>query len=282
MVLKDSGKPRHPPRDNASVNLVRTLTACWGRLLLALSLSLASGSVWAQPEAKVIRLNLSPGGLPPYTLVDKNRQAGGLMVELLRRAAAKAGYAVKAMEVPKNRVEAMMRQGELDATPRAREWTTTPEDFLFSEPILTVRDVVFSRKAEPLPYTEPASLAYKRVGTMLGFVYPVLEPSFTAKAVQRVDVSSEKSLLAMLRLDRLDAVVINELSALWIIKNEGWADDFVYAKTEVQSYQYRMMFSKAWQSFVPLFNRELATMKNDGSLERLIRQFMPDKTVAQH
>ena len=109
----------------------------------------------------------------------------------------------------------------------------------------------------------------------------MLEPQFEAKAIKRVDVTSEPSMLAMLKLGRLDAVLINELSALWIIRNEGWADTFVYARTEVQSYQYRMMFSKKWQAFVPVFNRELAAMKQDGSLERLLQKYRPEQTVPQ-
>ena len=248
------------------------------KLLLALCMTLAGAGALAQ---KTIRLNVAPGGFPPYTIVDKSQPASGLMVELLSQIAAKAGYKVITQEIPRNRVESMMRQNALDASPRAREWTRAPNDFLFSEPVLQVRDVVLSRKNAPFAYSTPESLFGKRVGTVLGFVYPVLEPYFAKKQITRVDVASEKSLLAMLNLHRVDVVLINEFSALWHINSENWGYTFAYSKNEVQSYPYRMMFGKKWQPFVQVFNRELAAMKKDGSLDRLIQKYQPEKTVQQ-
>jgi polar amino acid transport system substrate-binding protein len=141
--------------------------------------------------------------------------------------------------------------------------------------------VVLSRKNAPFAYSTPESLFGKRVGTVLGFVYPALEPYFAKKQITRVDVASEKSLLAMLNLHRVDVVLINELSALWHINSENWGYTFAYSKNEVQSYPYRMMFGKKWQPFVLVFNRELAAMKKDGSLDRLIQKYQPEKTVQQ-
>lgn len=247
------------------------------KYVLALCLTALCTGALAQ---KVMRLNVAPGGLPPYFIIHKGQDPGGLVVELLRGIAAKAGYTVQVMEIPRNRVESMIQHDELDVSARAREWTAAnPDEFLFTDPMLTYRDLVYSSLKEPLAYSAPDSLYGKRVGAVLGYVYPPLESSFKKKEILRVDVPNEKSLLAMLKLGRLDAAVVNEFTALWLIRNEGWSDDFTHGATEVESYPYRLMFGKKWLAFVQQFNHELAAMKKDGSLERLIQKYRADKSV---
>lgn len=59
---------------------------------------------------------------------------------------------------------------------------------------------------------------------------------------------------------RADATVINELALQNI---------FVASKTKVDSFDYRIMFTKKWQGFVDVFNRELALMKTNGELKKI-------------
>ncbi len=152
--------------------------------------------VWLSALAtEVIRLNVAPGGFPPYTIVTPGQETGGLVLELLAVIAAKHGCQIRTLELPRNWVESMVLDDSLDPTPRAREWTKQPERFLFTEPMVEVHDVVFSRRAAPL---------------------------------------------------RTSAAIANELSGLWVIRNEGWSEVLVFSRKEVDSYEYRLMFGRRW------------------------------------
>lgn len=247
--------------------------------LLPLLMAVLACSVDAQ---QVIRLNIAPGGFSPYTIVTSGKEASGIVPEVLRAVASKTGYVVKTLEIPHNRVERMILGDELDATPRAIEWTANPERFIFTDPLLDVRDVVFSLRRTPVIYTRPADLENKRIGARLGYNYPVLENVFSAGRATRVDVNSERAELVMLDLNRLDAAILNEMVALWILRQEGWQDRYVYSRQAVESAPYRLMFNRKWADFVVQFNRELAAMKMDGRLARIQLKYQPHSAVPQN
>ncbi|MDZ7936822.1 MAG: transporter substrate-binding domain-containing protein [Rhodoferax sp.] len=248
-------------------------------LLRGSLIALFAFPVWSQ---ETIRLNVAPGGFPPFTIITPGQEASGIVIDILRLVATKAGHEIQFMEIPRNRVERMVLQDELDATPRAIEWTQNPTQFVFTEPMLSVRDVIFSNKSTPLIYLQPQDLENKRIGTRLGYTYPTLDSVFSSRKVSRTDVTNERTVLLMLDAQRVDAVVLNEMTALWIIKNEGWQDKFVYSRQEVQSYAYRLMFNKKWAHFVQMFDNELFAMKKDGRLARIIQKYQPDRAVTQN
>ncbi len=222
---------------------------------------------------KTIRLATPPGGFPPFIIVAPGQPISGIMVDVLREIAAPQGYEIRATEAPKKRVEQMILEGQLDAAPRAMEWGGDRRLFLFTDPVLRVRDLVFSRRQAPLRYRSPDDLLGKWVGTHLGYSYPLLSPYFDSKKIMREDAGTEKSMLLMLQAGRTDAVVMNEMVALWLIKTENLQDQFTSSDTELDGYEYRLMFGLRWSDFVAQFNRELARMKRDGRLERVISKY---------
>jgi polar amino acid transport system substrate-binding protein len=153
------------------------------------------------------------------------------------------------------------------------EWSDDPQRFLFTDSVIRIRDLVFSRRQTPLRYRSPDDLLGKSVGTHLGYVYPLLTAYFDSKRILRADAGTEKSMLLMLQAGRTDALVMNELVALWLIKTENLQDQFTSSETELDGYEYRLMFGPQWSDFVAQFNRELARMKRDGRLARVIGKY---------
>ena len=230
-------------------------------------------TVCAWSADKPLRLAVPPDGFPPYIILGQGKQVSGIIVDVLREAAARQGYQLVATEAPKKRVEPMILSNKLDAAPRAIEWGGNSHQFLFTDSIVRVRDLVFSRKDAPLRYQSPDDLRGKRLGTHLGYNYPVLTPYFDAKEIVREDARTEESMLRMLQVKRTDAVVMNEMVALWLIKADNLGGQFVASETELGGYEYRLMFGPQWSPFVVQFNRELSQMKKDGRLARVIDKY---------
>lgn len=222
---------------------------------------------------KTIRLATPPGGFPPFIIVAPGQPTSGIVVDVLQEIAALQGYQVRHTDAPKKRVEQMILDGQLDASPRALEWGGDPRVFVFTDSVIRIRDLVFSRRQAPLRYRSPDDLLGKSLGTHLGYVYPQLTPYFDSKKILRADAGTEKSMLLMLQAGRTDALVMNELVALWLIKTENLQDQFSAADTELDGHEYRLMFGPQWSEFVAHFNRELARMKRDGRLARVIGKY---------
>lgn len=222
---------------------------------------------------KTIRLATPPGGFPPFIIDAPGQPTSGIVVDVLREIAGLHGYRIQPTDAPKKRVEQMILEGQLDASPRATEWGGDPKVFLFTDPVIRIRDLVFSRRQAPLRYRSPDDLLGKSVGTHLGYSYPLLTPYFDSKKILRADAGTEKSMLLMLQAGRTDALVMNEWVAAWLIKTENLQDQFTASETELDGYEYRLMFGPQWSDFVTQFNRELARMKRDGRLSRVIGKY---------
>lgn len=248
------------------------------RLLRLFVLLLGAGSAAAVAADKTIHLATAPSGFAPFIIVAPNQPVGGIMADVLREVASTLGYQIQGEETPKNRVEQLVLAGKVDVAPRAMEWMTDTRRFAFTDPVVRVRDVVFSRKQAPVRYRVPDDLLGKSVGTHLGYSYPVLKPYFDAQRMVREDARSELSMLRMLNAGRTDVAVLNEAVAQWLIKTEKLQGQFIAADTELDGYDYRFMFGHQWSDFVPKFNQELARMKKDGRLARILNKYRMEPT----
>ena len=204
------------------------------------------------------------------------------MADVLRDIAMAQGLHIKSVDAPKKRVESMVLDRQIDAVPRALEWVSEPDRFVFTDSVIRVRDVVFSRTKQPVVYRRPDDLVGKTVGTHLGYAYPLLEPLFESKKAYREDAYNEQSMLRMLKARRTDAVVMNEAVGYWLMKTEGLTGQFIASETELEGYEYRFMMGRQWSKFVTQFNRELAQMKKDGRLAAIVGRYhqIPDPKPA--
>lgn len=230
-------------------------------------------SLFATPQNKTIVMEMGKEeGYPPYQFFDKG-QPKGIMYDVLEVIAKKEGYAIIGRSFPKKRHELMIERGELDVVPNAKEWIDKSEDYLFSEPVIKARDLVFSLKGNPIVFTKIEDLFGKLAIGILGYSYPPLTKYFETGAILRHDTVDESQLIHMLFKYRGDFGIINELVGKWLIRQNGWQGEFLLSKRDVGSFEYRYMFSKQWESFMPKLSRHLQAMKSDGRLKKIIEQY---------
>lgn len=245
--------------------------ALFGALLLALA-SLTSQTARAQDQ-KAFHFNISPNGYPPYLIVDQSAPSG-IMWDVVSVIAQRLGYSVVAERVPRKRVDQMLLDGYIDGTPRAREWTDNPEQFLFTDPVVKIEEVFFSPKDSGFKYETPEDLHSKTIVTHLGYLYPELEPYFSERKIRRFDVSRDRDMFTfVLHGDRFDAAVADRLVGRWILRNEGLQDEFHISSKGISEYGFRLMLRPDWQSFAKRFNTELARMKENGELDAILANY---------
>ncbi len=221
-------------------------------------------------QESLLRFNVTPQGFPPYLLANP---PAGIMYDVLGYIAQKQGYKLVAERIPENRVYVMLENNKLDAHASAMEWVNNPKKYAFTDPILQVRDLVFTRKDSSLNYQSVEDLFGRSVGVRTGYSYQSLTEYFRAGKIKRMDSNNELYLLQMLSRERLDIAVITEHVGLWLIKNNNIKADFTLAKNAIDTTDYRIVFSKKWLGFIKKFNAELALMKKNGHLNTILARY---------
>lgn len=253
----------------------RWLTAFATRLIcLPLGLACSFYAIAAQvSDEKTFHFNISPNGYPPYMIVDQD-EPSGIMWDVVSLISERLGYNIVAQKIPRKRVDQMLLNGSIDGTSRAKEWTRKPKDFLFTDPVIEVKEVFFTPKYANKTYHSPEDLFSKTVVTHLGYRYPELQPHFESGAITRFDVSKDRDMfLFLLHGNRFDAAVVDLLVGKWILKNEGLRDQFTASVGGMTSYGFRVMLNKEWQPFANKFNAELTRIRENGELEAILANY---------
>ena len=250
----------------------------WMAAVAALLLAMLPRINEADAAEKTIQLGVPPHGWPPYIIVRQD-QISGIAVDIVRDIVTRRGFAIKTQHYPEKRAHKMVEQGKVDAWPDAKEWSETPERFLWTDPMVESEDRLIYRENTPVVFNRIEDLFGKTIGTHLGYYYPRLERHFENGSIVRADTHGEPAMLKMLFLGRTDAAVINKLVALWVIRSEQdlQQSDFTFSKQIVDRAGYRIMFTRKheWATFIKDFNTDLEAMKRDGRLDQILSRYRP-------
>lgn len=244
----------------------------WAGLILCCVISEQAESA----EDKIIRFNMSPNGYPPFTIIQADNTPAGILYDVLEVVASKHEYRIQPEEIPRKRVDSFILKGRIDATARAREWTQSPDNFVFTEPVIVAKDVLFSLIKRPIAYGVAGALKDKVILARLGYKYPALREAFASEETERFDVTSTHEMFKRLLAPKqrsYDGLLTNLQVGLWQIKQHNWYDRLQYSEKAISEVGYRLMFGKSWQDFVDKFNQELAEMKASGQLQQIINNY---------
>jgi polar amino acid transport system substrate-binding protein len=230
---------------------------------------------WISPvfAAQPLLFNTTTTGFPPF-FVKSQELESGIMYDVMQYISQKHGVKIETVGLPKKRIRKQLDAGLLDANASAKEWTEDSHRYIYTDVVIEVRDVLFSLQENPINFNTAEDLIGKTISTHHGYHYPKLQPYFTDGRINTIAERNELTMLKSVLFRRADAAVINESVANWIIKNEPTLQNrFVASKLEVDSFDYRIMFTKKWQKFVDVFNRELALMKKNGELKKIFDKY---------
>lgn len=263
---------------------MRNASSCWQMSFALASLTLLSSSLFGstalatedaspQDAERTFRFNVSPNGYPPY-LITRGEEQAGIMWDVVVLIADRLNYRVVPEKIPRKRVDQMLIDGYIDGTTRAREWTDNPEDFVFTDPVVDIEEVLFIPKDSDLAFEVPEDLFSRTLVTHLGYHYPALEPYFESGDIKRFDVSRDRDMFRyVLHGDDLDAAIADRLVGKWILLNEGLQNEFRTTSTELSEYGFRLMLRKDWAPFAKSFNRELRKIRENGKLDEILSSY---------
>lgn len=224
-------------------------------------------------ETRVFRFNVSPSGYPPY-LINHEDRTTGIMWEVVETIAERIGYRVEAVKVPRKRVDRLLLEGLFDGTPRAREWTENPTEFIFTDPVVDIEEVIFFPKGSYAEFQVVEDLFSLTLVTQLGYKFPELEHHFESGRIERFNVPRDQDIFVyLLADDDLDAAIADRLVGQWLLMKQGIQDQFRVSASTLSQSGFRLMLRPDWQAFAKAFNEELAAMRAAGELDAILSKY---------
>ena len=171
-------------------------------------------------DERPLRFAISEGWAMPMINIQDGRATGGILYDLQMRMAEKVGRAADLLVMPRLRVQQMMTRGEIDVRCYVNpDWLQeSHHQYAWSIPFMTQRDLLVSRFEQVSPQLE--ELQGERIGTVLGFTYPRMQPLFVSGELKREDARNQELVLAKLDAGRYHYAVSNELSLEWFNRQQ--------------------------------------------------------------
>jgi len=241
--------------------------------LVALNLTLTALYAQASPLA-VVPLTTGPG-YAPYT--DQQSAQGGLAVEVVRAAFQHSGQQIDLKWLPWKRGYALTLAGAFQATFPYSRSPEREKDFIFSDPIVTIRSYLYTRRGDTtLSFNVPASFRGRVICAPQGYNAPLESTlqTLTARGEVRFErVPDYSSCMRMLAAGRVDAFTAQDELGLTVL-HQTEADTFVQRSPQpVVSVDLMLIAPRndpRSQALIDLFNAGLRRSKLDGTYQKLL------------
>jgi polar amino acid transport system substrate-binding protein len=153
----------------------------------------------------------------------------------------------------------------------AKDWVPDPKIYIWSQPLFTKREVLLG--PTPMP-NNPKKLKGKTIGTILGYVYPNLDPLFQSHLLRREDASSEFANLNKLRHGRVKYVVTDEifLDHYNFLSKEKSLDEG-RQRIPLQKYDILCTLSRKSPLKIQELNRAIRELKSSGELKKIFKDY---------
>lgn len=241
-------------------------------MLLALAMACLARPALADDS---VTFALFTRGWPPFEMV-VNGEAQGAALDIFR-VSMPGGVETLVLMLPASRSVLRTPGDKVYTRLECREWMGDADLYLWSDPVLTLRTVLLSRRDRPVDYTGESSLHGLTIGCIKSYSYPEVEPLFKSGKAHRYDVNSDVVLLRMLKAGRVDVALFDEYTARWVIRcsPELCMEDFHLSKRELGSAELRFAFNRhpGWESRLPEVNERIRINREAGVYREIMAHY---------
>ncbi len=205
---------------------------------------------------------------------DRTRLTGGLTKEFGDLLSVELGLKPEYVGFSRKRLEIGLAAGEVDLLCLySPKWFSRPEDFDWSSNVRVQRDLVIAPHDKARLYRQLDDLTGKRIGTILGYRYPLLEPVLEHSAT-RVDERTAELSFRRLRMGTVDAIVVAEpRAANYFLQNPDANTLFAVSPLEAGRADTQCAVSRRSNLSLGKINAAIAALKSSGKLGSLLERY---------
>ncbi len=214
---------------------------------------------------------------PPYMM--KEGENAGVCVDIVQEAAKRARYDTSYILLPHQRGLKYFSENRIDAeTCVSPKWRSKYKEIsVYSEVFYYSENVVIVRKDSSIATTKKIrDFNGKTLGTIRGyFITDGFQEEFEAGNIVRHDVNNQDQNIKMLASKRVDGVIIDRTTELYLIKQLGFdPGDFRIAYVFETKSHLSVRIHKNRKNVIPKLNKSLSEMKMDGTIDKIINKYM--------
>lgn len=227
-------------------------------------------------SAKELRVAASAYLSEPYTIYEKGELRGGLIKDIFSLLGDELGVVIKYVDCPRKRVEQGLVSGDLHIAPVAHPlWLSKNFAGDWTDPLFELRELLILRTDSQLKYHGPEDLKGLRIGTILGYHYPIMDAYFKSKDVTRSDVQRADQNADMLLNHRIDAYIVHDIVFRYFQKVDARAQ--LLRAVELGTTVREISWAVSRKTPVPLkqLNAFVRDLKKSGRLEAILKKYRP-------
>ena len=252
--------------------------------LLLLGLAAAAGVDASPPttaSARTLRMAVNEANGRPFAIYDTTGHLdGGLARDVIDPLAGALGLRAEYLNLPRARVEPWLRDGRIDgACFLAPAWVGKPDALRWSPVLFRIRQVIVSPPGAA-PVDSARALFGRRLGTLLNYTYPELQPYFADGRIRRSDAPSFASNIAKLGRGRIDAFLNDDIAALYAARTGRLPSDTRIDPLWAPENPVHCAFSPAFAAREPRWHAILAASVAAGDVERAIAGYAGARRAA--
>ncbi|MCW7753466.1 transporter substrate-binding domain-containing protein [Desulfobotulus sp. H1] len=238
--------------------------------LLLVGTFLIFGVVGPVPSAHAAgKVVIANGDWAPYQ--GKDLDGGGPASRIVQEAFRSQGWEVEFRYLPWARGLNLTQEGQLDATMLYSYNEDRGRSFIYSDPIISLDTVVFSRKADPVNWQKPEDLKGITLGAVLEYDYGFVSE---ANGYTLDRVASNEFNYRKLAAGRIAALLEERVVGLATIEREGLQGAITLNPKPVKSVPYHLIVSRSHpgaEKIMAVFNEGLAQLRAEGRLDALLQ-----------
>lgn len=203
-------------------------------IVLSLLVLLALSGAGAQS----LVIGFNEGNAEPYAFISNNALTSGIIKDIGDAVGKQLGVPVEYRISTRNRIEGELKAGTVHVLPIFNPgWTATPKDYAWTPVLFPETNIFVVAKARPIAIKSFDDLKGKRIGTILGYFYPTLDPYFKKGDMVRDDANNLQQNLDKLRAGRIDAIIDSSIILGYKLKGslgtDFQASSFVAASQDI-------------------------------------------------
>lgn len=215
-------------------------------------------------------VTLANGDWAPYQ--GEDLAGGGPATRIATEAFESQGWSVTFRYLPWARGKKLAARGDLDGTMIYSYTEERDKEFAYSEPVITLRDVIFYKKNNPIDWSQPSDLSGLTFGGVVDYDYDLLRENPDLD-VDMQRVAKPELNFRKLAAGRVDAIISNELVGKSLARKAGVMDKLNTHPKAASSEPYHLMVSEAvdnTDAIVAAFNAGLAALKKSGRYQEIL------------
>ena len=210
----------------------------------------------------------------PYAFIKDNHLTKGIIKDIMDQIGNELNLKIKYMRLPRKRVSSFLLEGKVHIRLISNpNWFKNPKQFHWSKPLFNEKDYFVISTKNTHKIRRIRDLKAKRLGTILGYHYSILENNSKLQ-ILREDTRTLEGNFKKLDLGRIDVLIDSDILIHYYIKEQYTQHKFRILQEVASSHSIHAMYSKL---NLPISYKKIDAafikLKENGTIQKILDKY---------